>query len=208
MKKTILLLAMLCITKHVIAQYDIISTFNSTHSGRSITLIFAKTYIEKNEFGLGLRYNINKLAHNDDQNNIFLKRQYSTSFVQHWGFESYYHRYFFKKLDCIKPYLFYDMQLSYSKTRNRMFLPALYDEELGLLYREVIEFFGPFTWLEQCIGIGIKARLNSNFLIYQKIGFGTAFIFGKDNRQIVTLDGFNWEFAGLIQAGLVYRLKK
>lgn len=190
------------------AQTDIISAFNSTHSGRSIVLLGSKTINGKHEIGIGLRYNINKIAHNDDQNNVFLKRQYATNFLQHWGIESFYHYYLFDKLNAVKPFLFYDLQLSYSETRNRMFLPAMEHEELGTLYKEVIEFFGPFTWVEQCVGMGFKAEITEQFLLYQKMGFGTTFILGKDEKRPGTYDKFEWEFAGLIQTGLVYRLNK
>lgn len=206
--KNFLLILFVITANTTFAQTDIISIYNSTHSGRSIVLIGSKSLKETHEIGIGIRYNINKLAHNDDQNNVFLKRQYAMNFIQHWGLEAFYHHYFFKDLKFTKPFLFYDIQVSYSETRNRMFLPALEDEELGLLYKEVIDFFGPFIWIEQCIGIGIKTKITERLLLSQKIGFGTSFILGKDEQLLGTYDKFEWEFAGLIQAGLVYRIKK
>jgi hypothetical protein len=208
MKHIAIILLLSCFSLKIFSQTDIASTFNSTHSGRSITLVGTKTFNEKHEIGIGVRYNINKLAHNDDQNNAFLKRQYATNFIQHWGAEAFYHHYIFKKLKYTKPFVFYDLQVSYSETRNRMFLPGFYDDELGLLYKEVLDFFGPFTWVEQCIGFGIKAKVTEHWFLYQKIGFGTTFILGKDEKRPNTYDKFEWEFAGLIQAGLVYRIKK
>ena len=202
------LLLVVILANTLFAQSEIISAFNSTHSGRSITFVGTKTYNSRNEFGIGIRFNINKLAHNDDQNNVFKKRQYATAFIQHWGIETFYHRYILQKWECIHPFLFYDLQLSYSQTRNRMFLPNYYHEDIGYLYEEIIDFFGPYTWVEQCIGVGMKVKLIDGFYLYEKIGFGTTFILGKDESQFITYDKFNWEFAGLLQVGIIYRFKQ
>lgn len=189
------------------AQLDLYSSFNSTDAGRSIIIGVAKTYHSKNEIGVGLRCNINKLAHNDDQNNVFRKRLYATEFIHYFGFDAFWHRYIFQ-WECVKPFVFYDVQLTYSTTRNRMFLPHSYHPDIGYLYKEVIEYFGPFTWLEQTIGLGFKTKVFKRFHIYQKAGFGTNFILGKDEKRLNTYDKFEWEFAGLIQVGLVYRIKE
>ncbi|WP_417590008.1 hypothetical protein [Owenweeksia hongkongensis] len=191
-----------------LAQVDITSAFNSTYSGRSIILSGSAYLNPKNEIGIGIRYNINKLAHNDDQNNVFLKRQFGTEFKHHWGITAFYHHYIFKDLNCVKPFVFYDFQYSKSPTRNRMFLPAFEDEELGTLYYEVIEYFGPFTWLENNIGVGIKAKITNRLYLNQKIGVGAIFILGKDEKRPITYDNFEWDFAALIQVGLAYRLEK
>ncbi len=100
MRNIIILLVFVIKAQVTFSQTDLICAFNSTHSGRSIILIGAKTINEKNEIGFGVRYNINKIAHNDDQNNSYLKRQYATKFIQHWGVEAFYHRYLYSSFAC------------------------------------------------------------------------------------------------------------
>lgn len=188
------------------AQTGLISTFNSTHSGRSISLIFSNYIDEKNEVGFGIRYNINRIAHSDDQNNVFKKRLYATEFIQHIGAEAFYHWHFFPNWEYTRPFLFYDLQVAYSSTRNRMFLPGYFSQATGILYyKEIIDDFGPFGWVEQCVGIGFEAKIYGKFYLFQKIGFGTSFILGKDGNLPQTLDKFEWEFAGLLQAGVKYK---
>ncbi|MFV0390765.1 MAG: hypothetical protein ACK5KP_02600 [Paludibacteraceae bacterium] len=181
--------------------------YNDTHSGRSIALTMSKTYNQKNEFGLGIRYNINKVAHDDDQMNVFWNRLYAANFLQHWGVETYYHRYIIPEWECTKPYLFYDMQLSYSETKNRMYLPVMDHPEHGKLYKKKIERFGPYTWIEQTIGAGLKSKLTERLYINQKIGAGVIFIMGNDEKLVPVPYGFHWEFAGIYQVGLTYRFQ-
>lgn len=189
------------------SQSDIGFVFNSTHSGRNVALSYSKT-ISKNEFGLGLRYNINRITHSDDQNKSYMKRLYATKPYQYFGIDLFYHRSILNWTN-IKPYLVYDLQVTHSTSRNRMFLPCDYDNDGNALYREVIEYFGPYTWLEQNIGIGFKENLFSNLYLTQKIGAGTSFIMGYDNKRLNRIfNWFEWEFGYLIQVGLIYRIKK
>lgn len=200
------------------AQTELATTFNSTHSGRNIALSISKTYSSKNEFGGGVRYNLGMLAMPDDQNNVFYKRLYPSEFYQNWGIIGYYHRYILKKWEYVRPFLFYDIQATYSTTRNRTLTPTGYAVDGHNLYVEYIDRWGPFTWIEQNIGIGFKADLTDRFFIMQKIGFGNCFILGKDtngyvydNERVILLDKyFNWfttEFGGIIHIGVGYRFK-
>ena len=188
------------------SQTSIIAGYNLTHSGHSITLGGSRTIKAKHEFGGGFRYNLNRIKHPDDQNNAYLKRLYATKPIHHFGIEGYYHFYFLNKLKHIKPFTFYDIQVTYSTTRNRMFLPYCYDTDGSILYKEYIEFFGPFTWVEQNIGIGFKADLFNNIFIYEKMGFGVAYILGHDDKDFTKIiHWFSWEFSPLINLGIGYR---
>ena len=53
-----------------IAQNNLIFNYNNTGAGRNISLVFSKEFFNKNEVGLGFRFNINKNYHVDNQNNI------------------------------------------------------------------------------------------------------------------------------------------
>jgi hypothetical protein len=206
MKKYIMLFSVVVYSINSLAQYDLNINYNSTHSGRNVALTLSKEFNHNNEIGFAIRYNVNRLKHSDDQGNMFLKRLYATEFIQHYGIIGYYHHGIFNRLDCVKPFLFYDAQATYSTTRNRMFIPWDYDINGDVLYKEMIEIFGPFTWIEQCVGIGIKANIINSFYITQKIGFGVSFILGKEVKLLGTYDKFEWEFGGLINVGIGYRL--
>jgi len=210
MKKNIIVILILTCTflQSVIAQTDIFLNYNSTHSGRNASLSYSVKINDVNEFGLGVRVNINKLAHTDDQNNVYKNRLFATKPYHFLGAELFYNRQILKSFPYINPFLFYNVQLSYSTTRNRMFLPYTYDVNGDVLYKEYIEIFGPFSWIEQNIGIGYKANLNHNWFIQHKLGLGTSFILGYDKRQLNKyFHWFSWEFGYLFNFGIGYRFE-
>jgi hypothetical protein len=87
-----------------------------------------------------------------------------------------------------------------------MFLPWGYDVNGDVLYKERIEIFGPFTWIEQCIGIGIKANITNCIFITEKIGCGVSFTIGEDEKLPQTyFDKLGLEFGGLINVGIGYK---
>jgi len=204
--KLVVILLSFCVSC-AFAQTDIVSAYNSTHSGRNVSLTISKILAGKHEIGGGLRFNFNKIAHPDDQNNAYKKRLYATKPMHHLGLHGFYHRHLFPKSKNLKPFLFYDVQFTVSPTRNRTFLPFDYDENGEALYVERINFFGPFKWLEQNIGVGFKVQVASNWFIQQKMGYGTSFIMGYDDKDIGKIfNCFEWEFGYLINVGIGYRL--
>jgi len=213
MKNLLFTIFLSFIINHLQAQTSLQASFNSTFSGRNISLLLTKSIKEKHEIGAGLRvnlYNLNgNLAHTDDQNNTFKKRLYMTEPLHYFGLTGFYHRNIFRKWNSVKPFVFYDLQVTYSTTRNRMLLPYTYDTNGDVLYKEYIEFFGPFTWVEQHIGIGFKANLFNNFFLTQKVGFGSTFILGYDKKLLSKyFDWFDWNFSGLLNVGIGYRFDK
>jgi len=192
------------------AQIDLSVNYNNTHSGNSILLIASKKLNAKYELGGGVRYNINSLNHSDDQANVFKNRLYATKPFQFIGIDGFVHRSVFSKWEKVKPFIFYDLQLAYSTTRNRSFIPVgqglLYGEP-EYLYIEDIVNFGPFLWMEQNIGIGFKVDLFNSFYLTQRIGLGADLFFGSDDQlMLMRINKFSWEFGGLINVGIGMRL--
>ena len=202
---TVIILFILIFSGKLFAQVEFISVFNSSFTGRNTALLFSKTINFKHELGVGVRYNIGKLAMPDDQGNVFLKRLYPSTFAQHWGAEAFYHYRIFNSWEHIKPFVFYDVQASYSTYRNSFYTPHSRDEIGRILYLYHVKRFGPYTWLEQYIGFGFKVDLPNHFFISQKIGVGGCFIFGEE-EQLVKYST-EWEFGGLINVGIGYRFK-
>jgi len=140
---------------NALSQTDIFTSFNSTLAGRNIAVTLSKKINNKYELGGGIRFNINRLALTDDQGNIYKKRLFATKPLHYFGLQGFYHRYVLNKWKHIKPFLFYDFQLTYSPTRNSTSLPFIYDVNENVLYNDFVSF-GPFTWLEQTIDVGFN----------------------------------------------------
>ena len=189
--RSILFILFILFATPVFAQTDLLASFNSTPSGRNVSLTISKTNSATHEFGAGLRYNIGMLAMPDDQQNLYYKRLYPSTFAQHFGVQGFYHHYILKSWQHVKPFLFYDIQATYSTTRN-----------VGCYIENTVRY-GPFTWVEQTIGIGFKVDLANRFFISQKIGVGGMLIFGSDERLLKT--AVDYEFGGLINVGIGYR---
>lgn len=192
MNKVLLLIFAVGFSISGYAQTDLFSTFNSTYSGRSISLGASKTFGGKNELGLGLRYNFGVAG--KAPYDLYAKSLYPKDFAEHWGLELFYNRYLTDKWECAKPFAFYDFQITHSQLHR-----ANRDGS--------VEYFGPFTWVEQYIGIGLKIKLHKRLYLYQKLGAGMTLIAGEDEKY-VTKPKMDWELAGLIQAGLVFRLRE
>lgn len=207
MKTCILTLTFLFFGFTLFGQNDLSIGFNSTVAGRNIALGYSKTIKSKHELGIGLRININKKKHPDDQNCVFYKRLFATEFEQYLGLQASYHRNILSNWQYVNPYLFYDFQITNSSTWNRMFLPYAYDTNGDVLYKEYREYFGPYWWLEQNIGIGFKAKLTNSFYLFQNIGVGGTILLGMEKKLPETYDKFTWEFGYLISIGIAYRIK-
>lgn len=189
--------------------------YNLTNSGRSISATYSWEK-EKSEFGLGLGYNINKIIQPDDQNTILTRRLYAIEPIHFLAFKTFYHHTIFRNLKHIQPFLFYDLQIRYSTTRTRLFLGAQYDSTLvknkpedGILYSEVIIFFGPYVWIDQNIGLGFDINITDQFYLRQKVGFGTLFFLGKDERLPASgVEWFQWQLGTLVNIELGYKFGK
>lgn len=208
MKKNILTTLLVFLITQLFSQTQIQTAYNSTFSGRSITISASQLVKDHHEFGGGLRININSLKHPDDQMNVYYKRLFATQALQYFGVEAFYHLHFLRRWKHVKPFAFYDLQSTYSKTRSRVFLPYAYDVNGEVLYKEHVIFSGPFVWVEQNIGIGFTANLFSNLFMYQKIGGGIALIYGRDTQINNGRNIYEWEFCPLINTGIGYRFEK
>ena len=194
-----------------IAQNNLIFNYNNTGAGRNISLVFSKEFFNKNEVGLGFRFNINKNYHVDNQNNIYYNRQHAFETIHFLGIHGFYHRQILTSIEKIKPFIFYDAQFSYSPTRNRSFVPIGVNQIFNqTIYVESLRITSPFYWLEQNIGLGFKAKIYGNWNIYQKLGVGTMFIMGyeKNYISIKNMEWFSWEFGPLVNVGIAYKFSK
>ncbi len=129
----------------------------------------------------------------DDEGNLYHKRLYPSTFGQHFGLQTFYNYYILRNWEHLNPFLFFDLQGTFSTTRNT------YSGQ------SEVRRYGPFTWLEQYIGIGYKVDWPKNFFITQKIGAGSMLILGSD--EILLKEKPAWEFGGILNVGVGYRLR-
>lgn len=203
MKNTILIIIFAFFLQSITSQTRIIADFNSVMSGRSINILASRQVKNRHEFGGGLRININKFAHNDDQDNIFKKRMYATKPLHYFGIEGFYQVHIFQKLKHIDLFAFYDIQVCYSTTgyRDR----SRYDYAKGEF---TMRYFGPFTWIEQNVGIGFTVDIWNNIFLIQRLGGGACFILGKDTppdenkNYYLVKNSFEWGFGYLFSVGV------
>lgn len=206
--KILFLIVFVCYTKSSIAQVRTIVDFNSVISGRSINVLASGQVKNRHEFGGGLRININKFAHNDDQDNIYKKRMYTTKPLHYFGIEGFYQVHIFHKLKHIDLFAFYNIQVCYSTTGNRDH--SQYDQSTG---EYVMRHYGPFTWIEQNIGIGFTVDIWNNMFLTQRLGGGTNFILGGDKpmdenkNYYLPKNKFENEFGYLFSVGIGYRFE-
>jgi len=215
MKNSIIILSIVFagLMQHSTAQVRVFPVFNSTGTGRSVNLLASAQVKNRHEFGGGLRININKYAHNDDQLNLYFKRMFATKPLHYFGVEGFYHVHLLQKLQHIDFFAFYDIQVAYSTTGNRDYRhdsdPLTGECELSNPFIH----FGPFTWIEQNIGIGFTVDIWKNFFLTQRLGGGAHFILGYDKpfsdtkNDYIIKDPFTWEFGYVLSVGIGYRFE-
>lgn len=201
MKKQIITFYLILLSIISYAQYDITISYNSVHIGQNVNIGIMKT-INNHEIGVGIKFLINSKV-SDDQNEIFKKRFYAKSFTEAIGLNIDYH-YKFLNHWLIKPFFFYNFQLTNSHTRNRGFVPYDYSIDGTVLYKEYLDYLGPTIALENYIGIGYAAWINKRFYLSQKAGIGLVNYFNVDEKLVG--GGSNWEFGYIINFGLGYRI--
>lgn len=91
-------------------------------------------------------------------------------------------------------------------------MTGLYDPRVeeptrdDMLYKKRFEYFGPFTWIEQYIGMGLKVNLSESIILRQKAGVGIDVLLGSDRKLPQTvLKKAEYEFGLLFSIDIAYR---
>lgn len=208
MKRALFLIFIGLINYFAHGQNQIDMTINLIESGRNFTFDYSRMIKDKHEIGSGIRININRITQQDDQSNFYYRRLYASEFYQYFGIHAFYHLYFFNKLPHLKPFIFYDFQITKSTTRSNLFVPATVDTSGNILYRNFIEYFGPFVWIDQNLGIGFKINVYKSVSIIEKFGLGFTWIIGEDKHILYKNKYFETELGYLISVGISVSLNK
>ena len=211
MKNTIKKLAIAIVfaglVQNGMAQVRVSTVFNSIGSGRSINLLASRQVKNKHELGGGLRLNINinnanKYVHNEFLDYSFKKRMYATKPLHYFGIEGFYQIHLFQKLQCIDFFAFYDIQLVYSTAGNTVFE---FNPKKGISEYKYFLYLGPFTWVEQNIGIGFTVDIGKNFFFTQRLGGGACIVLPKQSDYWASEPAY--EFGYMLSAGIGYRFE-
>ena len=207
-KKIAILIAFVGLMQNSIAQVRVYPTFNSITSGRSINLLASTQVKNRHELGGGLRVNINindvnKYVHSEWFDYSFKKQMFATKPLHYFGIEGFYQIHLFPKLQCIDFFAFYDIQLVYSTAGNTIDKVELNPKTGSMDYKYFLHL-GPFTWIEQNIGIGFTVDIWKNIFFTQRFGGGTCIVLGKDNYLG---NEPSCEFGYMLSVGIGYRFE-
>ena len=186
------------------AQTDLNLVFNSVHVGRNLSAVGKKQF-DRHSIVFGLKYNINSIVH-DNQGEVFKKRFFAKSFIEHWGLIAGYQYAIKLNKPYLEPYWFYELQFTNSHTRNPS-SQIIYDADGNfLLYKNEINFFGPIIALENYLGVGLNIQLSKNIFLAQKAGIGMVNYQNLDSIRSPFINS-TWEFGYIFSFGVMYRLK-
>ncbi len=182
---------------------------------RSNVILALSTDVGKgHEIGAGLRYFIADTRTSPDlENYIFYKRQSPINVAQRFGANLFYHYYFYRKKDWLYLFVFYDLQMSYAPTftdlKYYQGITTVNGEASSSQYTSEKFRFGPFLWLENNIGIGLRVNIAKGFYLSQKAGIGAVFLAGKDDRLVpyVRKYPFIVDFSYMYHIALGYRIQ-
>ena len=188
--------ALIIFTIPTYGQLNIGVSYNSTPVGTNI-MLNAGEKIKNHEFGVGLGFNIKrKLNYPGHYENI-----YPSQTLHYLNLNAYYQRFIFNQWEGISPFLLYDMQAKRSTSQTRFYQTA-----------DPISVLGPFTYIENSIGIGFEANISGNWFLRQKFGLSLAFIFGKNEKYTPYANWNDPLFAGyvntLLNTGVFYRFSE
>ena len=205
MRKLIIFSCLLVGSINIYSQNNLTGSINYTESGRNICLDYSRTLKDHHTIGLGLRININSIKQPDDQSNIFYRRLYATEFYQFFGIHTFYQRRLFEKWNCFKPYFFYDLQITKATTRTSMYIGYQYSATGEVLYKQSIEYFGPFIWVDQNIGIGFNITIYKSISLFENFGLGYSLLFGDDLRLPQKAKYTEFELGALLAFGVLFK---
>src|SRR5690606_22096459 len=140
------------------------------------------------------------------QDDLYKKKLFATKTHHHINLNFTYQRYVLEdKVICLEPFLFYDLQAKRA-TAAYLSVKIEYDSSYvrnwpgqGIIGYNVLDYFGPFFWLENNVGIGFKAMISDKMFIKQRFGVGVNFILGYDDQITYRkFSWFDWEFSTLM----------
>jgi len=212
--KIILACVLLCFIDYHLSGQSVNFGFNSTDSGKNVSFQYEFSK-GMNEFSFGIGVNINDFRQIEMRSDLYRKKLYATKGHHFVNLNFTFQRYFIKDDKvCFNPFIFYDLQAKYS---TAAFLSTFieYDSTLvqtrpeqGIVGRQHLDYFGPFYWLENNIGVGFKAMLTEKLYIKQRFGAGMNLILGHDDQILYRrFSWFDWQFSTLMHFSVGWTIR-
>ncbi len=176
-------------------------TFRSTGTGRNIAATYQLQW-RKHNIHLDLKWHINRKPV-DNQDHVFFKRFYASTFSEHIGFAAGYYYQLFRDRKTINPLLFLDAQylrapiMRYGFTRQ--LIPG--GGSKGLVFHD--ELSKPMIAIENSIGIGFTAILGDRMYLIEKLGV-SHHLFTALDRSLFHFSDVETQFGYLISMSLLY----
>jgi len=198
-------IAFICNTS--LSQFQIESNFNSVSTGRNQSLLLNYKK-DKLQFGLGVKYNFNKLV-NFPQNVFYKKTFYAITPTEHWGAEINFKYKILNLKNVFIAHLFFNSQFTKSHTRFESYyaigqLVENPSSEFDYIYVRHINEIGPFLAFENNIGLAFEIFLTKNIFFSQKFGLGVLLFKNLDKNTTIIGSG-NWVFSEMLSFGLGYK---
>lgn len=202
--KNILMITLVIMTSinSVFGQTEIIGVFNAVHIGRNTNIELSQSF-DAHSVSIGIKWHHASIVH-DNENNLFFKRFYPKTFMEHVGFTLGYQYRFVLPETSFSPFIFYNFQFSNASIRNQAYIPFGKDENGDMLYYIDVQYLGPAIALENYGGFGFSFKLLGNFYAYQRFGAGMASFFNVPDGLIG--ESNNNELAFMLSVGLKYQI--
>lgn len=200
MKKLILQFVLISLSNVLFSQ-SLVGGFNSTASGRSISVDYNISK-NKTDIGFGVGVNINNYSPDHRVNEFYYKKLHADEAHEYFALKTYIHQSIFQT-ESYKIFGFYDFQLRRSGAKSQIYLGN----------GGHIEEYGPYFWWENTVGLGLDFNLNSKFYLRQKLGVGYTYaskkIYARKKKPGDEMENFGGSgFVGyLFNFGIGYRLE-
>ncbi len=170
----------------VYAQHGVYGIYVNSITGHSLNFGYSHHW-QNSELGGGLIVNLSNKTSN---NSIYYKNLDPNGVSQAFGVQLFYNYYIFRKLEFVEPFITVDCQYSFAETSS--YLDA----------NTEATHFGPFHWIENMVGIGVRIPIINQLCFTSKAGFGGMFILG--NEEMLLKEQPEWEFGGSVQVGFTF----
>ncbi len=205
MKRILIFCSIFCFSLPFLCQKELGFNFNSCHSGRSINLVFANQFQNQLKLSTGLLINIGQIAQPDEKSCFHRKRLFPQKAYEYLGLDFSLSHYLTEQK---RLFAFANVQLKYSGVRNQEIIKVYYDSVNQLqFYDREVNFYGPFFWMQNTVGLGFDVNILKSLYLSQKLGFGFEYIHGKDEKYLTSKR--NWfEPAFIYNVGLYWRMNE
>lgn len=196
-----------------LTQFSLETNFNVVHIGRNQSLAVNYTH-KKMTVALGAKYHFNKLVR-FPQGELIKKSVHAITPAEHWGAEFSIKYQIFDRNNTFFAHLLYNGQFTRSHVRHENYFAILDSptvpipsSEFDYSYSKYLNHLGPFSIIENHIGLAFDVFVTDQLYLSQRFGAGILFFKSSDDQNIIISDAGNWELTEMLSLGIGYKFKK